>query len=174
MVLIPNMDSNTLDLRLRAYATGIAVVAIDRLTKWLIETRVSVLDTYKVIPGFFDIVRSENRGVAFGMFNDSASQWQTALLVLLAVAAVIGVSVVLWHPERLDRMSRWGFSLILGGAAGNVVDRILWGRVTDFLLFYIREYQWPAFNIADSAIVIGSGLLALGLLRPKPQAANVP
>ena len=174
MVLIPNMDSHTLDLRLRAYATGIAVVAIDRLTKWLIETRVSVLDTYKVIPGFFDIVRSENRGVAFGMFNDSASQWQTALLVLLAVAAVIGVSVVLWHAERLDRMSRWGFSLILGGAAGNVVDRILWGRVTDFLLFYIREYQWPAFNIADSAIVIGSGLLALGLLRPKPQAANVP
>jgi signal peptidase II len=174
MVLIPNMDSHALDLRLRAYGTGAAVVALDRLTKWLIEARVSFQDTLKVIPGFFDIVRSENRGVAFGLFNDSASQWQTTLLVLLAVAAVIGVSIVLWHPERLDRMSRWGFSLILGGAAGNVVDRILWGRVTDFLLFYIRDYQWPAFNVADSAIVIGSGLLALALLRPKPQAANVP
>jgi len=74
----------------------------------------------------------------------------------------------------LDRMSRWGFALILGGAAGNVVDRILFGRVTDFLLFYIHDYQWPAFNVADSAIVVGSGLLALGLLRPKTQAANVP
>jgi signal peptidase II len=168
------MDSNTRDLRLKAYGIGTLVVALDRLTKWLIESHVSFLDTYRVIPGFFDIVRSENRGVAFGLFNDSTSQWRTTLLVLLSIAAVIGVSVVLWRPDRLDRTSRWGFALILGGAAGNVVDRILWGRVTDFLLFYIRDYQWPAFNVADSAIVIGSGLLALSLLRPKPQAANVP
>jgi signal peptidase II len=150
------------------------VLALDRLTKWLIETRLSFLDTIRVIPGFFDIVRSENRGVAFGLFNDSTSQWRTLLLVVLSVAAVIGVSIVLWRPERLDRLSRWGFALILGGAAGNVVDRILYGRVTDFLLFYIRDYQWPAFNVADSAIVIGSALLAVGLLWPRTQAANVP
>jgi signal peptidase II len=168
------MDSDTLDLRLKAYGTGVTVLALDRLTKWLIETRVSFLDSQKVIPGFFDIVRSENRGVAFGLFNDSASEWQTLLLVLVSLAAVLGVSILLWRPERLDRLSRWGFALILGGATGNVVDRILYGRVTDFLLFYIRDYQWPAFNIADSAIVIGSVLLAMGLLRPKPQAANVP
>ena len=168
------MDSDTVDLRLKAYGAGAAVLALDRLTKWLIETRVSFEDTIKVIPGFFNIVRSENRGVAFGLFNDSTSQWRTLLLVLLSVAAVIGVSIVLWRPERLDRLSRWGFALILGGAAGNVVDRVLYGRVTDFLLFYIRDYQWPAFNVADSAIVVGSGLLAVGLLWPKTQAANVP
>jgi signal peptidase II len=168
------MDSDTVDLRLKAYGAGAAVLALDRLTKWLIETRVSFEDTIKVIPGFFNIVRSENRGVAFGLFNDSTSQWRTLLLVLLSIAAVIGVSMVLWRPERLDRLSRWGFALILGGAAGNVVDRILYGRVTDFLLFYIRDYQWPAFNVADSAIVVGSGLLAVGLLWPKTQAANVP
>jgi signal peptidase II len=68
----------------------------------------------------------------------------------------------------------WALSLILGGAAGNVFDRILWGRVTDFLEFYIGDYHWPTFNLADSAIVIGSGLLLLELLRPKRQAANVP
>jgi signal peptidase II len=168
------MDSVTVDLRLKAYGAGTAVLALDRLTKWLIETRLSFLDTIRVIPGFFDIVRSENRGVAFGLFNDSTSQWRTLLLVVLSVAAVIGVSIVLWRPERLDRLSRWGFALILGGAAGNVVDRILYGRVTDFLLFYIRDYQWPAFNVADSAIVIGSALLAVGLLWPRTQAANVP
>ena len=168
------MDPDTVDLRLKAYGAGAAVLALDRLTKWLIETRVSFEDTIKVIPGFFNIVRSENRGVAFGLFNDSTSQWRTLLLVLLSVAAVIGVSIVLWRPERLDRLSRWGFALILGGAAGNVVDRVLYGRVTDFLLFYIRDYQWPAFNVADSAIVVGSGLLAVGLLWPKTQAANVP
>ena len=168
------MDSVTVDLRLKAYGAGTAVLALDRLTKWLIETRLSFLDTIRVIPGFFDIVRSENRGVAFGLFNDSTSQWRTLLLVVLSVAAVIGVSIVLWRPERLDRLSRWGFALILGGTAGNVVDRILYGRVTDFLLFYIRDYQWPAFNVADSAIVIGSALLAVGLLWPRTQAANVP
>ena len=174
MVVTPNMDLYTVDLRLKAYGAAVAVVALDRLTKWMVESRVSFLDTFQVIPGFFDIVHSENRGVAFGLFNDSTSQWRTLLLVVLSVAAVIGVSIVLWRPERLDRLSRWGFALILGGAAGNVVDRILYGRVTDFLLFYIRDYQWPAFNVADSAIVIGSGLLAVALLRPKTQAANVP
>lgn len=168
------MDSDTVDLRLKAYGVASLVLALDRLTKWVIESQLSFVDTYGIIPGFFDIVRSENRGVAFGLFNDSTSEWRTTVLVLLSVAAVIGVSIVLWRPERLDRMSRLGFALILGGAAGNVVDRILWGRVTDFLLFYFRDYQWPAFNVADSAIVIGSGLLALGLLRPRPQAANVP
>ena len=168
------MDSDTVDLRLKAYGTAAGVLALDRLTKWLIETRVSFLDTHKVIPGFFDIIRSENRGVAFGLLNDSTSQWQTLLLVAISLAAVIGVSILLWRPERLDRLSRWGFGLILGGAAGNVIDRILYGRVTDFLLFYFRDYQWPTFNVADSAIVIGSVLLALGLLRPKTQAANVP
>jgi signal peptidase II len=168
------MDAEIIDLRLKAYGTGALVLALDRLTKWLIETRLTFFDTKRVIPGFFDIVRSENRGVAFGIFSDSTSEWRTLVLVLLSLAAVMGVTILLWRPERLDRWSRWGFALILGGAAGNVVDRILYGRVTDFLLFYVRDYQWPAFNVADAAIVIGSILLALGLLKPKAQAANVP
>ncbi|HUI55752.1 MAG TPA: signal peptidase II [Bryobacteraceae bacterium] len=167
------MDAHRVELRLKAYGMGAAVFALDRVTKWLIETHVSFVDTYRVIPGFFDIIHSENRGVAFGLFNDTTWEWRTTLLVLLTAAAVIGVSIVLWRAERLDAVSRWGFALILGGAAGNVFDRLATGRVTDFLLFYIRDYQWPAFNVADSAIVIGSGLLALDLLRPKRQAANV-
>jgi signal peptidase II len=81
---------------------------------------------------------------------------------------------MLWRPEKLDRWSFWGLALILGGAAGNVFDRMMWGRVTDFLDFYISSYHWHTFNIADSAIVVGSGLLLLDLLRPKPKAANVP
>jgi signal peptidase II len=174
MVLTLEMDSVLFDLRLKAYGTGIAVLVLDRMSKWVIETHMSFVDPVKVIPGFFDIVRSENSGVAFGLFSDSTSEWRTLALVLVSLAAVIGVSILLWRPERLDRLSRWGFALILGGAAGNVVDRILYGRVTDFLLLYVRDYQWPAFNVADSAIVIGSVLLALGLIRPKQEAANVP
>ena len=162
------------DLRYKAYAAASAVCALDRLTKWAVETWVSMADTYSVIPGFFAIVRTQNRGVAFGLLDNSAGEWQSTLLVAVSLLAVVLLSALLWNPRRLEPRSLWGFSLILGGAAGNVFDRIVWGRVTDFLLVYIGRYQWPAFNVADSAIVIGSGLLLLDLLRPKRQAANVP
>ena len=158
------------DLRLKSYGAAAAVLALDRITKVLIERNVGYMDTYRIVPGFFDIIRSENRGVAFGLFNDSTSEWRTTLLV---VGSLVAVSYLLWRPGRLERISRWGFALVLGGAAGNVIDRIVWGRVTDFLLFYIRQYQWPAFNVADSAIVIGSALLAIDLIRPKRRTANV-
>jgi len=163
-----------LELRVKAYTAAVGVLAADRLSKWLVETYVSAMDTFHVIPGFFDIVHSENRGVAFGLFNDSTSEWRTTILVMLSLAAVVFVSAMLWRPERLDRASFWGLALILGGAAGNVFDRIMWGRVTDFLDFYLGSYHWHTFNIADSAIVIGSGLLLIDLLWPKRQAANVP
>jgi len=162
------------DYRLRAYGIAAAVFALDRLTKWIVESRVSFTDTYKVIPGFFDIVRSENRGVAFGVFNDSPSEWRTTLLVVLSLAAVVGISIMLRKARDMDPASVWALSLILGGAAGNLFDRILWGRVTDFLELYAGNYHWPTFNVADSAIVIASGLLVVDLLRPKRKVANVP
>ena len=160
------------DARLKAYGAAGLVFALDRLTKWIIDTRVSAFDTRRVIPGFFDIVRSQNRGVAFGILDDSTWEWRTALLIALSVVAVAAVSAMRWNARRLDRLSLWGLALILGGAAGNLFDRVVWGRVTDFLLFYIRDYQWPAFNLADSAIVVGSGLLILNMLRAK-RAADV-
>ena len=162
------------DLRLKAYSAAAAVVALDRFTKWIVETRISLVDSFRVIPGFFDIVHTQNRGVAFGLLDDSAGGWQSAILVVLSLAAVGLLSALLWNPRRLDPRSLWGFSLILGGAAGNVFDRIIFGRVTDFLLVYIGSYQWPAFNVADSAIVIGCGLLLLDLLHTKRQAIHVP
>jgi len=161
------------DLRLKAYTGAAGVFALDMATKRFIDRHVSNFDTYRVIPGFFDIVRSENRGVAFGIFNDSASEWRTTLLVVASLLAVVLIGAMLWRPERLDRLSLAGFALIMGGAAGNVFDRIVWGHVTDFLLFYIGTYQWPAFNAADSAIVIGSALLLTDLVRARRQAANV-
>jgi len=161
------------DLRWKAYGTAGLVLLLDRLTKWIIETRVSFVDSYRVIPGFFEIVHSQNRGVAFGVFNDSTSEWRSILLVVGSLVAVAVISAMLWKPGKLDRKTMWGCALILGGAAGNLVDRLLFGQVTDFLLFHVGDYQWPTFNVADSAIVIGSGLLLLDLLRPRRQAANV-
>jgi signal peptidase II len=161
------------DLRIKAYAVAGLVFALDRLTKWIVEQRMGFFDTHKVIPGFFDIIRSENRGVAFGIFNDSTSEWRTTLLVIAALAAVGLVSGMLWKARTMDRYSVWGFSLILGGAAGNLFDRVVRGHVTDFLLLYVGSFQWPTFNVADSAIVVGSGLLLVDVLRSKRQATHV-
>ena len=161
------------DPRIKPFAAAAAVFALDRLTKGLVGAHVSFEDTYKVIPGLFDIVHSENRGMAFGVFNDSTSEWRTALLVAFSLAAIAVMGAFLWKGRRhLDRLSQFGFALVMGGAAGNVFDRIVWGRVTDYLLFYIGEHQWPAFNLADSAISVGSGLVLFDLLRTR-QAANV-
>jgi signal peptidase II len=162
------------DLRVKAYGAATAVFALDRLTKWLIETHVSFLDTFRVIPGFFDIVRTQNPGIAFSLFSDSPAEWRTLILPLFALAAVVVVAGILWRPERLDRFSLAGLTLILGGAAGNLFDRIISKSVTDFLDVYVGDHHWPTFNVADSAVVIGSGLLLLEVLRPKRQAANVP
>ena len=162
------------DQRAMAYATAAIVFALDRFTKWLIESHVRAYDTIRVIPGFFNIVHSENSGMAFGILNDSTYAWRSILLIGGATAAVIVIAVMLWSAHRLDRNSYWGLTLILGGAAGNVFDRIAWGRVTDFLDFYVADYHWHTFNVADSAVVIGSGLLLLDLMRTKKQAANVP
>jgi signal peptidase II len=162
------------DLRVKAYGAATAVFALDRLTKWLIETHVSFLDTFRVIPGFFDIVRTQNPGIAFSLFSDSPAEWRTLILPLFALAAVVVVAGILWRPERLDRFSLAGLTLILGGAAGNLFDRIIRKSVTDFLDVYVGDHHWPTFNVADSAVVIGSGLLLLEVLRPKRQAANVP
>src|SRR3982751_188970 len=161
------------ELRYKAYGLAGLVIALDRVTKVIIESKLSFFDQYRVIPGFFDIVRSQNRGVAFGIFNDSTSEWRTTLLVIASILAVAMVTVMLWNAHKLDRYSLWGLSLILGGAAGNVFDRIMSGHVTDFLLFYIGEHQWPTFNVADSAIVVGSGLLLMDVLRSKRQATHV-
>jgi signal peptidase II len=161
------------DRRIVAYLVAGGAFALDRLSKWAIETRVSFFDTHRVIPGFFDIVRSENRGVAFGILDASNAGWRTPLLIVVSIAAVLMIGAMVWKTERLSRASLWGFGLILGGAAGNLFDRAVFGRVTDFLLLYIGSYQWPTFNIADSAIDIGAAVLLIELIRSKRQAAHV-
>lgn len=162
------------EARLRAYAAAAAVFGLDRLTKAIVEQRVSESASYRVIPGFFDIVHSENRGVAFGIFNDSTFEWRSLALILVSVAAVIFVGVYLWRARQMETSTLWGLALIMGGAAGNAFDRIVSGRVTDFLDFHIGVHYWPTFNVADSCVVIGSGLLLLDMLFSKRQAANVP
>jgi len=152
------------------FVIAMAVVLLDRATKWLVATKISLHDGIQVIPGFFRLTHVENRGAAFGLFADSPSQWKLAMLVLFSIVALVVVSALLWRNSHAMTSTGVGLALILGGALGNLWDRLLNGRVVDFLLFYVGQYQWPAFNVADSAIVVGAGLLVIEIILEKPQA----
>jgi signal peptidase II len=149
------------------FLIAVAVLALDRFTKWLIAHRLTMHDSITVIPGFFRIIHTENPGAAFGIFADSPSQWKVTLLILFSVVALLIVSALLWKTSHTMTSTGVGLALILGGAVGNLWDRIVTHRVVDFLLFYIGHYQWPAFNVADSAIVVGACLLVLEILFTK-------
>jgi len=141
------------------------VFAADRLTKNLIESSMSLHDSRSVIPGLFYIVYDKNQGIAFGLFADSPSRLKTFVLILLSSLALAGVATLLWTLDQSSAVVSAGLAMILGGALGNLIDRIQGGGVVDFLYFAVRDYYWPAFNLADSAIVVGGGLLLLHMLR---------
>jgi signal peptidase II len=146
---------------------AVAVVVADRIAKLAIEHNLPLHESVSVIPGLFRITHVQNRGAAFGLFADSPSEWKVALLIMFSVIALVIVSALLWKNSHSITTTGVGLALILGGALGNLWDRLTQGRVTDFLLFYIGQYQWPAFNIADSAIVIGACLLVFEILFTK-------
>jgi len=157
---------------MRKYFLLIAAVVLllDRLTKLVIERRVPLHESISIIPGFFKLTHIENRGAAFGLFADSPSEWKIAILVLCSVIALVVVSFLLWKNSHVMSTTSIGLALILGGAVGNLWDRLAAGHVTDFLLFYLGPYEWPAFNVADSSIVIGAALLVLEILFSKSPA----
>ena len=146
------------------------VVAVDRLAKLAVERQIPLHDGIQIIPGFFRLTHLENRGAAFGLFADSPSRWTVAALVLFSLMALVVVSMLLWKNSQTVSTTGIGLSFILGGAIGNLWDRLTAGHVTDFLLFYVGQYQWPAFNVADSAIVIGAGLLVYEIVFTKAPA----
>jgi len=136
-----------------------AVIALDRLTKWLVIRHLPEAHEIPVIPGLFQLSHWENTGAAFSMFADSSSPWRTLGLIGFAVAALLVVGFLLWKSGSALNTITLALALIMGGASGNLWDRLAKGTVTDFLDFYIGQHHWPPFNIADSAIVIGSLLL---------------
>jgi signal peptidase II len=152
------------------FLIAISVIVLDRLAKLAVERKIPLHDGIQIIPGFFRLTHLENRGAAFGLFADSPSEWKVAILVLFSVIALVVVSTLLWKNSHSLSTTGVGLALILGGAIGNLWDRLASGHVTDFLLFYVGTYQWPAFNVADSAIVVGAGLLVYEIVFTKSPA----
>lgn len=146
------------------FLLALLIVLLDRWTKRVVAARIAMYSHIQIIPGFFRLTHTENTGAAFSLFADSPSHWKTALLIGFSVVAMVIVSVMLWKQRRALTLSGIALSLILGGAVGNLWDRIATGRVVDFLLFYVKQYQWPVFNLADSSIVVGAALLVIDIL----------
>ena len=122
-----------------------------------------------VIDGFFRLVLVWNRGVSFGLLGAGEGMVPAWLLSAIAVAVCIGLFLWLRRTDRV--LTGWGIGLVMGGAIGNVIDRARWGAVFDFADFHIGQWHWPAFNIADSAIVIGVGLMLIDSLIGERQRA---
>jgi len=133
----------------------------DQLTKSLIEHRIGLYEVVPVIPHFFNLTHSENPGAAFGLFSESPSLWKTVLLIVVSALMIGAVLAAVWRSHQLDWKTGAGLALIVGGAMSNLVDRIRFGRVTDFLDVYYQSFHWYTFNVADSAIVVGAFLLIL-------------
>ena len=148
------------------------VVLLDRMTKWLIAEKITQNDSVVVIPGLFRLTHVQNQGAAFGLFSESPSEFKVALLILFSVAALAVVSALLWKNGNAMNATAVALSLVFGGALGNLWDRVAAGRVIDFLDFYVGSHHWPAFNVADSAIVVGA-LLLLSEIFLAPQEEKV-
>lgn len=151
--------------RAAVFSAALAIFAIDRLTKVWVDQNLSAFDTRVVIPGFFNLIHSENTGMAFSILADASSQVRKVVLVGFSSVVLLFVAGMLWQAApTAQRAQKIALTLVFGGAIGNLYDRIMRGSVTDFLDFYLGSYHWATFNVADAAITAGAILLALEML----------
>ena len=136
------------------YLVSLAVIFLDQITKNIILNEMVTPKIIEVTP-FFNLILAYNTGVSFSMFDGNNPY------VLSIIALSVCALLAWWMQKETDKWSRIGFSMIIGGAISNVIDRFVHGAVVDFLDFYIGSYHWPAFNVADTAICIGAGIIVL-------------
>ncbi len=143
------------------------VLIADQFTKYLVTTRVRLYSIIPVVPGFFNITHVRNRGAAFGILAGAPEVWRSLFFISVTIAAIAVIGGLIWKTH--ERLLVTAFSLIAGGAIGNLIDRVRYGEVVDFIQWYVKSHYWPSFNVADSAISIGVALLVLDMLLKKPQ-----
>ena len=149
---------------------ALLVMSFDQFTKYWVAVNLREGDEIDVIRGFFKLSYTENPGIAFGMLNNGNVKW---LLVAVSVTAIMVVVYYMRRTPISNTMLLWSLSLLAAGICGNLIDRFRLGRVIDFLLLYYKSYQWPVFNVADTAITIGAALMAIELFL-SPQAERPP
>jgi signal peptidase II len=144
--------------------TSAFVVLLDQITKYVITKQMALHSSIEVIKGFLNIVHIRNNGIAFGLLRDTGDTIISNILLITNI--IIILALILWALtlKKRERLLSFALSLIIGGAIGNLIDRITLGEVVDFLDFYLSNHHWPAFNIADSSITVGTILLAIKYL----------
>jgi signal peptidase II len=156
--------------KLRYLFLSLGVVILDQWTKWLVEAHLPHHVAHPLIPGFLNLTHVRNTGVAFGLFASEGLDGGSWLLTLLGLAALAAVGVYFWYAPARDRLLLVALSLVVGGAVGNLFDRVTSGAVTDFIDAYVGTHHWPSFNVADSAISIGIVLMAIDSFRARKES----
>lgn len=141
-----------------------ATLVLDQITKLAVYKLMEPWTGDVVIPGFFNLVFVLNKGAAWGFLDDESIDWQRPMFIAISVAAVIIIGWMMRTVEDKDTWMVTGLGMIVGGAIGNAIDRAWLGYVIDFLDFYVGNYHWPAFNVADSALTVGAGCVILSML----------
>jgi signal peptidase II len=157
-------DDRWSNRRLAELWIAVLILVLDQATKWVVRQRFELHESVELIPHFFSLTRVHNTGAAFGMLNDVDFAFKSVVLVLVAAAALAGVALYAAMLPPAQWLARLGLACILGGAAGNLIDRITLGYVVDFFDFYWRGWHFWAFNVADAAITAGVALMILDLL----------
>lgn len=159
-------------VKARFLLISLAVLVVDQWSKWWIERRLDLHDSISIIPGYLDFTHVSNTGVAFGLLPAHGDLTATLLLTLLGLVALGVIGYYFLRTPADHRLLLTSLSLVLGGALGNLLDRIAAGAVTDFIDFYVGDWHWHTFNVADSAITIGIVLMALELLLTRRRAVE--
>jgi signal peptidase II len=142
----------------------VAVVLLDQVVKAAVRPRLGLFDSMTVIPGFFSLTRVHNTGAAFGLMNAVDIPFKTVMMALVQTTALVGLAIYAATLAPGQRLTRVGLSFVIGGALGNLIDRVYAGYVLDFFDFYWGGWHFWAFNIADASITIGVALMVLDLL----------
>ena len=146
---------------------SLLVLALDQATKWIVDHSMHVYQTIELLP-FFQLTYLRNQGAAFSFLSD-AGGWQRWFFVALSVTFSVGIACWLFRLPQGRRWEAAAWSLVLGGAVGNLIDRVIFGYVIDFLDVFYSQWHWPAFNVADSAITVGIAMLLIDSFRsPSP------
>jgi signal peptidase II len=143
---------------------ALAVVLLDQMTKAMVRAWIPLHDDVSIINGLLDFTQVRNTGAAFGLLNSVAFPFKTALIAIVAAVALVAIAAYAARVAPAQKMARLGLALILGGAIGNLIDRITLGYVVDFVDVYWRSYHFWAFNVADSAITVGVSVMVLDML----------
>ncbi|MFW6415308.1 MAG: signal peptidase II [Thermodesulfobacteriota bacterium] len=153
-------------------STAATILLLDQVVKFYVQANFTALDKEIVVPGFFNLVYVLNKGAAFGILNREDIYWQTYFFLGISLVAILVILYLLYSIEDRDKYLLFGMGAILGGALGNLVDRVRLGMVIDYLDFYFKSFHWPAFNIADTAITLGAISVLISLIKKENNASN--